>query len=129
MPRRRQTALRIDPGDYTQIEERVASGEVKDVSGFIRDAIREKLDENRVSVTIEPEIKEGIRKLVEIGAYDSEESFVKEAVQRHLYLSKDKEMVRDVLFTVFLDDPVFKKAMREFIHEVFVEGFRPPPKQ
>ncbi|MDD5048057.1 MAG: hypothetical protein PHH09_03945 [Methanoregulaceae archaeon] len=126
---RRPTAIRIDPDDYEQIELKKQSGEIEDVSTYVREAIKERLDENRVSVVLDPTDVRTIRYLVEIGAYDSEESFLREAARRLLYIAKDREMVREALFDVLLDDPAVKTAIQTYIHEVFVEGFRPPPGQ
>lgn len=129
MPRKIQTGVRIDPDDDQAIQILIDAGEVRDTSSFIRDAIKEKLSETRISAELDPETMRGVRHLIEIGAYDSIDTFTREAARRHLYLTKDKEMIREVLFTAFLDDPRFKEALREFIHTVFVEGFRPPSKQ
>lgn len=125
MPRKRPTAVRIDPLDADEIQNLIDAGQVKDISNFIRDAIKEKLSEYRVSADVDPETMTGIRHLIEIGVYDSIEEFTREAARRHLYLTKDKEMIREALFTAFLDDPRFKAALREFIHTVVVEGFAP----
>lgn len=128
MPRRKQTAVRIDPDSAEEIQKRIDTGEVKDFSKFIRDAIKERLSENRVCAEIDPESMQGVRRMIDIGMYDSIDSFTRDAVLRLLYSAKDKETIRDALYGVFLNDPKFKDALREFIHEVFVEGFRPPPK-
>ena len=124
---KRSTTIRIDPGDYEKIENLVAAGVAENPSEFVRDAIKERLNPNRVSSELDPEDVNAIRHLVSIGSYDSEDTFVREAVRRLLYIAKDKEMVRETLFNVLQDDPAFKTAMRKYIHEAFGEAFRPPP--
>ncbi len=125
---KKQTSVRVDPADINTILVMVEREEVSDLSEYVRTAVKEKLNPNRISCELSPEIVHEIRRVVETGMYDSEEAFLREAVQRLLYLTKDKAAVRDALLEVVLRDPKFKSAMREYIHEVFVEGFRPPPK-
>lgn len=128
MPRKIQTGVRIDPDDDQAIQKLIDVGEIESTSSFIRDAIKEKLSETRVSAEVDLETMQGIRHLIEIGTYNTIGAFTREAVRRHLYLTKDKEMTREALFTMFLDDPRFRQALREFIHVVMGEWFaRPPP--
>ena len=126
---KRSTTIRIDPGDYEKIENLVEAGVAENPSEFVRDAIKEKLNPYRVTVELDPEDVNAIRHLVDIGSYDSGDTFLREAARRMLYIAKDREMVREALFDVLLDDPAFKTAMQKYIHEVFGEAFRPPPEQ
>lgn len=123
-----QTSVRVEPQDRDAIQILVNQGLFKDTSAFIQVAIKEKLSANRVAADVSPETMKGIRRLIEIGAYNNVDSFVREAVQRLLFIAKDHEAVRETLFQVVLEDPKFKDLMLRFIREVVVEGFRPPPK-
>jgi len=72
MARKIPTAVRIDPDSRDEIEGMIETGELKDISKFIRDAVREKLSQTRVSAEVDPESMDGIRHLIEIGDPDTE---------------------------------------------------------